>query len=323
MPRFRLLRFWGALALCMLLSGCTVPPLTTDAPVPSPDALPAPQAAAVRTSETASTLWFRYLNEPCLMAESRLILSSPMISYEHALLNALVGGSTHPDSGGSLFPPGVRVLSVHRDNRRLFVTLSREIMDAFPDEPASWQSDPLWAREVPLRRALAMQAIIATATENCDVDSAVILVEQTATPLDSLRLRQGYYRRGTGDDMAIADELTRDDACLLTPGGVMDILLTCWQHRDFARLYRYTDADLDEDTFLTEMAALPHLLRADVTSQVSINEAGTQAVFTLDAALLAHGAERTCSSVTLRLIRRDGLWRIPLDQLTRWKEAAP
>ena len=321
MPRSRLMHIGLMLALCaLLLSGCTVPPLPAATPSAAPDALPLPQSAEVRTHDTVSTLWFRYQDEPCLMAESRPILSSPMISYEQALLNTLVSGSA---DAGRLFPPGVRVLSVYRDNRRLFVTLSKEIMDAFPDEPVNWQSDPAWAREVPLRRELAMQALIATVTENCPVDSVVILVEQTATPLDSLRLRQGYYRAGTGDNMALAAELTRDDAWLLTPGGTMDIILSCWQSRDFARLYRYTDTDLSEAAFLTEMAGLPHLLRADVTGHVSLNAAGNQAVFTLDMTLLDDGAERPCDAIPLQLTRTDGLWRIPMDQLTRWKEALP
>lgn len=321
MPRSRLMHVGLMLALCaLLLSGCTVPPLPAVVPSAVPDALPLLQSAEVRTHDAVSTLWFRYLDEPCLMAESRPILSSPMISYEQALLNALVGGSA---DAGRLFPPGVRVLSVYRDNRRLFVTLSKEIMDAFPDEPVNWQNDPAWAREVPLRRKLAMQALIATVTENCDVDSAVILVEQTATPLDSLRLRQGYYRAGSGDDMALAAELARDDAWLLTPGGTMDIILSCWQSRDFARLYRYTDTDLAEAAFLAEMAGLPHLLRADVTGHVSLNAAGHQAVFTLDMTLLDGSAERPCNAIPLRLTRTDGLWRIPMDQLTRWKEVLP
>ena len=321
MPRTKWLRGWLTLALCaLLLGGCIVPPEAAVTPSASPDALPLPQSEAVRTQDAVSTLWFRYLDEPRLMAETRVIASSPTVSYEQALLDALIAGSAHADS---LFAPGVRVLSVHRQNRRLFVTLSKEIMDAFPDEPAAWQSDPAWQSEVPLRRMLAMQSIVATVTENCDVDSVVILVEQTATPLDSLRLRQGYYRLGTGDDMALADELTRDDAWLLTPGGTLKVILDCWQSRDFARLYRYADTDLDEADFLADMAGLPHLLRAGATGHVSVNAAGDQAVFTADLTLLDGSAERSCESVTLRLIRRDGLWRIPLEQLTRWKEALP
>lgn len=323
------IRCIAVMFLCaLLLSSCTAGPV---APIVTQDAsLPAPQEENLRVTETASTLWFRFRDEAYLAPASRVVTASPTVSYEHALLDALLAG---PGSAASelqgLFPPGTRVLSTHREGRRLFVTLSKEIMHRFADETDAWQSDPVRLGEIRVRRALAMEAIVATVTENCEIDSVVILVEQTATALDSLRLRQGYYRLGTGDDMALADELTRDDAWLLTPARTAEIILQCWQDRDFARLYRYTARTeavsahpLEEAAFQEEMTDMPHLLTAEL-SHASVNAAGDRAVFALDVTLLEHGQPVERNGAVLQLIRQGGVWRIPAEQLTRWKEAAP
>ncbi len=302
----------------LLLTGCVIHPTDVAAPpVQSGPTYPAPIDENVPTAREEATLWFRYGDEPLLAVETRVIETSPTLPYEKALLTALIEGpaSAHGQLAG-LFPQGTRVVSTQHNGRTLFVTLSRQVLGKLPDEPDLWQSDPRWKAEIPLRRALAMQSISATVTENCPVDRVVILVEQGDTVTDSLLLRQSYYRAGGGDEPAAP--LIRDERLLLTPRRTAEVILQCWQERDLLRLMRYVpDAGAP---FPEDMAALPHLVRWEVSGG-SVQDG--QAVFTVSGAWLDGGAEVPFEGLILRLIKTGGVWGIPLSELDARKEAAP
>ena len=308
------------LTACLLLSGCTardpIAPMLTDPVEDQPIPSAASEASIPREAEV--TLWFRFGTEPVLAPEIRTIDVSPTAPFEATLLQALANGPAAASTELSgLFPPGTRVLATHLQGRTLFVTLSPQIMNDFADEPAAWASQPEWAVEVPLRRQLAMQAIAATVTENCDVDQVVILVEQTARGSDSLRLRQQYYRTGA-DDGALAAPLTRDEAPLLTPANTLRIILGSWQARDWSRLVRYTartdgSAKPGYDAFAVRADALPHLT-GFTASEGNVSPDGQTARFTVTLELLVNGRP-VAATCTIRLERERGLWRVSLDQL--------
>ncbi len=320
------------LLACLLLTGCTAhDPLVPMAATVTDEhfVIPEPDGTALPDTQESATLWFRFGAEPLLAPEQRHISVSPTTPYELALMQALLSGPAASSTElHSLFPPGTRVLSTHRQGRLLFVTLSRQIMNDYADEPDSWAADASWQIESPLRRTLAMQSIAATITENCDVDQVVILVEQSSTATDSLRLRQSYYRAG-GDASALAAPLTRSEALLLSPQTTMETILQCWSERDWARLYLYTarrdpatglDRPAYED-FAAAMDALPHLTDSRVSGG-NVTADGQRAAFTLHAALLRDGHESALEDVLVRLCRERGIWRIGLSQLTG-REAAP
>lgn len=314
------------LLLCLLLSGCVRDPLApmaqsgarTDVPAPAVDDLPQIQDQA--------TLWFRFENEPLLASESRVIRHSRTETHALAILRELLEGpsAAYTELNG-LFPQGTQVLSATQSGRIMFVTLSRHIMNGYADEPSGWRDQPDWAIEVPLRRNLAMQSIAATLTENCDVDTVVILVDQTAT--DSLRLRQSYFT--LDGDTSLAAPLTRNEQLLLSPSRTLEVILQCWQEQDYVRLYQYiapTDpvsgaARPDEDAFADLLYSQRPLLRASATGG-SISADGKNAVFTVSGAWLEDGAEQPFSGMVLRLTRDKGIWRIGLSQLTG-REALP
>lgn len=321
-------RFLPLMLMCLLLTGCARDPLSDVAEDTSPTDIPAPVTAEQPKNQDRATLWFRFGEEPLLAAESRVITHSRTESHAMALLRALLAG---PGTGAtelrSLFPQGTQVISATQAGNIMFVTLSRHIMNSYPDEPAAWRDQAVWAMEVPLRRRLAMQSIAATITENCDVDTVVILVEQTGRATDSLRLRQSYYT--LDGDMSLAEPLTRDEDLLLTPHRTAEIILQCWQERDFTRLYRYiahadpaTGADRPtEADCLALLTELPHLLHARAEGG-SISADGSTALFTLRGAWLENGQETPFEGLVFRLTREKGLWRIGLTQLTG-REAQP
>lgn len=310
---------------CLLLGGCTardpIAPVLSTLPEGS-HSVPSAASEASVPQEAVVTLWFRFGAEPMLAPEIRTIDVSPAAPFELTLLQALTSGPAAASTElGSLFPPGTRVLATHLQGRTLFVTLSRQIMNDFADEPANWAASPAWAEEVPLRRRLAMQAIAATVTENCDVDQVVILVEQTASGNESIRLRQQYYRTGA-DAAALAEPLLRDENPLLTPANTMKIILDNWIRGAWADLYPYiarTDAFSgaarpDYETFRAQIDVLPHLMDYTASSG-SISPDGQTAVFAVTLQLLDNGQPREKHTV-LRLQRERGIWRISLSHLT-------
>ena len=300
--------------MCLLLAGCGRDPLFTAAQDTPGAEIPAPVTADQPVNEDRATLWFRFGEEPFLAAESRIISHSRTESHAMAILRALLAG---PEAASTelrgLFPQGTQVISATQSGHIMFVTLSRHIMNSYADEPAAWRDQSFWAIEVPLRRQLAMQSIAATLTENCDVDTVVILVEQTSTATDSLRLRQSYYT--LDGDMTLAEPILRDESLLLTPSRTAEVILRCWQERDFTRLYRYIAPADQSANCIAELAALPHLLHASAQGG-SISADGNIAVFSLQGAWLDQGREVPFDGQVLRLRREKGVWCVELSQLT-------
>lgn len=312
-----------SLLCCLLLTGCTRAPLAPIA-APSANSIPAPVVTGLPEQSDLATLWFRYGTEPLLAPETRVIAHSRAEGHALAIMRALIDGPGAAASGlGGLFPQGTQVISCTQSGNIMFVMLSKHIMNGYADEPAAWRDDPYWAAEVSLRRELAMQSIAATLTENCAVDTVVILVEHSGS--DTLRLRQSYYME---DSDALAEPLIRDESLLLSPARTAEVILQCWQEGDFARLYRYVAAHdpatgaarPEESEFLALMADMPRLLHASAEGG-SVSLDGKTAVFTVSGVWLEEGNETPFTGMVLRLTREQGVWRIGLNQLRR--EALP
>ena len=318
------------LLLCLLLCSCQASdPIAPMASTATDLYIPAPDAAEALPREDMATLWFRFGSEPLLAQEQRVLTLSPTAPYELTLLQALAAGPAAASTELSgLFPPGTKVLSTHRQGRTLFVTLSRQIMNDFPDEPADWAANPAFSAETPLRRQLAMQAIAATVTENCDIDQVVILVEQTSQGSDSLRLRQRYYRTpGMSEDLAAP--LMRDESMLLTAHQTLALILDCCAEQNLPRLYPFIarkDPANGKDrptyeTFCAQMDTLPRLSDWEASAG-SVSADGQSAVFNVRLTLLDGGQVREHRCV-IRLHRERDLWRIGLSQLTEREVSAP
>ncbi len=319
------------LAGSLILTGCAARSLPVPEATLVPDTEPAlPQAAASETTHTSeeSTLWFRFLDEPFLAPETRTITRQTGQSEEIALLTALFAGpGTQYVELSSPFPEGTRVLSTFRQDRTLLVTVSREWLNPFPDEPEDWRADPRWQTEVPLRRRLAMQSLVGTVTENCDIDEVVVLLEQGASITASLRLPQRWFLGETGGDEPASPQ-TRDESMLLTPPVTAAAIMTCWTQRDWNRLYRYVSASdpgtgetrPDYRSFVAAMEKLAPLMGFTPLGW-SVTRDGTRCTFSVRAELRGDdGILRTEDARILRLHRSGGIWKISMESLTDWLE---
>lgn len=329
MKRIRLMLLITALALLLCAcsgQGTSYSAVTTLVPGAGsilPDAEPPAEMNRLGTA----TLYFRYMSEPYLAPESRVITQTPSRPYEQVLISALLSGPTAHDLT-PLFPTGTRVISTTRQGRTLFVTFSKELLSPYSDEPVSWASSPQWQNEVPLRRRLCMQSLVATITENCDVDKVQVLVQQDTAVTGSLRLENRYFML---DEAGLADPMTRDDSLLLTAPKTMEVLLKLWQQKDWQRLYLYIarqdgGTGLDRPVyrdFISTMEALPALTQYTFTGS-SVSPAGDSATFTLSADLrYLSGMMEHKDKRIVRLRREDGLWRLSMTQLTGWLEVSP
>lgn len=310
----------------LLLTGCSTVGLplggtsATNVPGTAP-ILPQAQAPAALDSKETATLYFRYLSEPYLAQETRIITHSPSKPYELSLLTELLSGpGSHSTDLTALFPAGTQVISTVTQGRTLFVTLSREILSGYPDDSS------ITPGEQQLRRKLCMQSIVATITENCDIDQVQILVEQTGNVTGSLRLQESYFM-AEPQSTALVGPITRDASLLLTPDSTMELLCSLWRSRDWQRLYQYI-ALRDPATgvervsyrdFVTAMENLP-MLSAYAISGGSVTLDGALATYTLAATTLNGGRETVHQGCILRLCREDGIWRVTLNQLTGWLE---
>ena len=319
------------LLLCLVLTACAAPPAQVPEATLIPGTDPLLPAAAytdvLRIREDA-TLWFRFQDEPFLAPETRTIVQLNGQSYEEALLTSLFAGpGTQYVELRSPFPQGTRAAAVSRQGRTLLVTLSREFLNGLGDEPADWREDRAWSQEMPLRRRLAMQSLVATVTENCDVDEVIVLLEQGEDLKASMWLEQSWLLDGSGSTEP-APPQTRDDTCLLTPTVTGDAILTCWLHRDWQRLYRYVaavDAYTGESkpeysAFVARMEALPALTDFEPMG-CSVSRDGLETTLSIWADVrMADGSVRQMDARILRLRRDSGLWKIGMSSLTDWLE---
>ena len=317
------------LVLCLLLvlltaAACGARPVS----LPESTLIPGvasvlPEAALGGSAERreTATLWFRFLDTPYLAPEERLITRIAGQSDEMALLEALFSGSgtQHPELSG-LFPEGTRVRSAVLQGRTLLVTVSGEFMNQLRDEPVDWQEDPAWRVEVPLRRRLAMQALVATATENLNADEVLVLVDQPGNGAPQ-RLRQNWFEDDSGDEVLIRPQ-RRDDSLLLSTLGTARAIARYFTARDWASLYCFVSAGdaASYRDFVDAMEKLPALLEAECGG-CNVTPDGQEATATVSLSWAGQdGTPRGVDAHVFRLQRESGIWKISLEQLLCWVE---
>lgn len=315
----------------LLLNGCasfSVENVTVTNVPGTEQNIPGTDISDVAVSRTTVTLYFRYGDEPYLAQESRMLTFDPTESREKTILTALLAGPGSNTIGlESLFPSGTEVVSATLNGRTLFVTLTSEILNDLPDEPADWREDPYWSREVPLRRQLAMQSIAATITENCNADSVQIMLETSQQDSGSLRLPARYFRLDE-DETALQGPIERNEDMILSPATTAKVIWKLRTERNWDSLYVYV-ADRDTETGQAKPDYKDFVILMDQTVRVSgteigggsIDQTGNRAVFSVQTEIMDGSRLRDSGTGVIKLCRENGIWKITVDQLTGWPEA--
>ena len=317
--------------LLFLLSSCasfSVESVTVTAVPGTEQNNPGTDTSDVAVSRSTVMLYFRYGSEPYLAAESRMLTFEPTAGREKTILTALLAGPGSNTRGlEPLFPSGTNVVSATMNGRTLFVTLTADVLNSLPDEPADWRDDPYWNREMPLRRELAMQSIVATVTENCKVDNVQIMLESSEQDTGSLRLPARYFRVDENSEN-LQGPMERNENLILSPSVTASVICRLRSERNWDSLYAYV-ADRDEETgqekpnykdFVMLMDQTPMITETGVSGG-SIDQNGDHAVFTVHAEVVDGNRLRDPGTGIIKLCRENGLWKITMDQLTGWPEA--
>ena len=182
------------LALPLFLGGCLeqANPLVKNEATDAPGLTEVLHAAAAddgNTVQIRATLYFRYLDEPMLAGESRVLTVRRDQRPEQAIIEALLAG---PSAGNAdlrrLIPENTQVEGVSSREGVLFVTFSEAFLQ--DDVPADWAEHNEWKTEAPMLRKLVTQSIAASITENYPYLGVQLLVHRPDEVQASLRLEQ-------------------------------------------------------------------------------------------------------------------------------------
>lgn len=257
------------------------------------------------------TLYFRHSQSRWLEREQREISISLSESPEKALVQALVEG---PKAGTltSLFPAGVKVLSVIAEGRQLFVTFNERLMAPYSDEGADIAQEGYRAGEGRLRRELAMASLVNTLTENGEYARVQVLVRGETTLTGSLRLSKRYYLE---DSDALPDPLTRQEGHILLPSYLVDQVMARWQNREWdalkASLAQVPVEASAQNAFGLMLDASPAIQHYTLTPGMPGPD-GRYAVVCVSLQYQAqNGGDRMINNWPLRLVRQEGSWALP------------
>ncbi len=309
---------WMALCLVMLVSGCatqSLNPLARNEATAVPGLamnLHAASAGEGNTDQVQATLYFRYLNEPMLAAEDRMLTVQRDESVELAIVRALVEG---PSAGGSelrrLLPANASVQSVTSRNDILFVTFDDALLR--DEVPTNWREFADWQTEAPIRRMLALQSIAASITELFPYTGIQILVYRTDEVQTNLRLENSYFLT---DQEGLSDPIARNEDYILTPYNTVKHLLDAWQQHDFERLYHYvSEQEKPSYAIMKELLESANALTAFSVSAGSVSTDGARATLTLSLRTLAGGISTETNAFPLHLTQDHGIWKIDYAQL--------
>lgn len=311
------------LSLALLLGGCaseTVNPLAKNQATAVPGLsmnLHAASASDANVDQVSATLYFRYLDEPMLAAESRTLTVRRDESVEFAMVEALVEG---PSAGHSdlrrLIPAETQVESVVSRNEILYVTFNKGFLN--DDIPDDWATSENWHEEAPILRKLIVQSLAASITESFPYTGVQILVHRQDEVQASLRLDNAFYLNGT---TGLSEPIARDETLLLTPQHTAEIILTSWQQNDAERLYHFI-AEADKPAFATLSESLSNKpsLQEFKVSGGSIAGDGQTATLTVSLKTNQDSTSIETNSYPMRLIRENGVWKITNARLSALME---
>ncbi|MBN1778109.1 MAG: GerMN domain-containing protein [Clostridiales bacterium] len=315
-PRLALLVL--VLVLPLLLSGCfeQLNPLAKNEATAAPglsEELYAASAGDSNVSQIKATLYFRYLDEPMLAGESRVITLRRDQRPEQAIIEALLSG---PSAGNAdlrrLIPADAQIEGVSNNGQVLFITFNEAFLN--DDIPGDWANNDAWTTEAPLLRELVTQSIAASVTESYPYTGVQFLVHRENEMQLSLRLDNSYFLDGSAGP---SEPVIRDEALLLTPQNTVKTILNAWSQKDFERMYKYL-AYAGKPAYSAFVEALDSAPAVEVLSVNggSVYLDGQAAVVTVFLRMIAQGGEEKLLNYPLQLIRENGVWKMEYTRLT-------
>ena len=312
-------------AFFLLLLVVLLPVLGVGEQAIPPQQMVGPQAQAAETVTLPATLYFRYRTTGYLAREMRQISVPRPVSWEMAVIKALLDGpgSLSPHLN-PLFPPGTQVLSVAANGDMLFVTFNERLLSRYPDEAVVLNQEYSQG-EGHLRRRLAMAGLVNTLTEDGRYARVQVLVRHETNITASMRLSNSYYLL---DSEGLPDTLSRSEGYVLTPQTATGLLLDSWKKAQWTPALSIIKPGEGQ-----EAASMPteHELRVQLeqaprladyfVSPGTVALDGQSAMVVISLRIVRdNGTEQVLENLPLRLLLREGIYAIPQDALQRLLE---
>ncbi|MDR0928789.1 MAG: GerMN domain-containing protein [Oscillospiraceae bacterium] len=313
--------------LALLLTACAAQTPAPEEATAPPDAMAtewpdiAPNADAAQAEMRMVSLYYRLREEDLLARETRSVYVPMDKQLETVLVEALIEGPSPSllDLTG-LFIPGTKVIETARRGDLVTITLSDAFLGTPVDAPIDWRGNPLWQGEVFARRRLALASIVNTLTEAGDCARVQVLVRQGGEDSAGIRIaRSDLYEEAAPGDLLTP--LTRDESLLLTHHRTADVIMACWQNRDFERLYRFVSGRPTQPQFLQEMGAREHFVTDYTLSAGTVSADGMRAVVACTFAYEDGAGMAEVTEYPIRLLLENGLWKINYEALLALLEA--
>ena len=313
------------LALAIVLAAPTVMRLARERLQTAQQEASAPPDAQTPSFELASegvqdaleaTLYFRFGQTQALGMERVQLDISREETVASLIVQRLIEGpsASHAQLSG-VFPQGTQVISIGAEGSTAFVTLSSAFLGKPDGAPAGWEDSAAWQEEAALRRALAVQSVVLSLTEDGRYQRVQFYVADSDDDVPR-RIELYWFDAAQTDPAPVLAACGRDEAAMLTPHRALEMILTAWQQRDWAALYALLTDTPSLSAFETQMKEIDATLLSYETTAGTVSADGQRATLVLDAQIRAHeGGDAQIIRESVPLSRVSDNWTMKLDTL--------
>jgi hypothetical protein len=313
----------AAVLALALLAGCSS--ISEEKASPGTSSVPISGVAqAGQTKAYTATLYFRYSDEYFLTSETRTMEVPSNERVEAVLVRALAKGPSGSNTElAACINPKTRAVSVSDSGEFLFITLSKDFLDPFGDEPQTYTSDPVWTARVHERQRLGLYAIINTLTELGSFSSVQIFVDldDTGSGQRVKRIQAGL--EGDAQEQMLEPQ-QRQDGIILTAGRALERTLKLLMNKDYTRAYSYLNASSVQPASSAEQlketveGSDTALQDFDITGE-SVSGDGKTAVVTISCILADRSGQNTAmTAVPMRMTRVNECWKLTIEALAHF-----
>lgn len=275
-----------------------------------------PVGEGVSKDRISVRLYFGYSSgatlEPLLAGENRIIDLPANESVESAIIQELIAPGPSPTRVDftQLINPDTTVINVELQGQYLFITLSKEFVDAFGEDIDVANEEQVAAENT--RKYLAVYSIVNTLVEQGTYSRVSIKIDDngTARPLT---------REEAGMDIEDPREpFERNGAIVLNGSNTMHEILTAIEKKEWNTLYGfianknyYGQEKPSQDEFINEVTASKlAITNFEIIDSVVSADALTDTIMVNYDLRLQDGAPRTLTNIPIRLSLENDLWKL-------------
>lgn len=267
------------------------------------------------------TLYYRFAGTDMLGMQPAQLDMRREETVASSIVQALIDG---PDAGhdrlAGVFPQGTSLISVAGSGATAFVTLSRAFLGKPDGAPSDWEDIPAWQEEAALRRRLAVQSITLALTDGGRYQRVQLYVADSDDDVPE-RIPLMWFGAETVQSSTMLAACARDESVLMTPQSAMEVILSAWQARDWAKIYPLLARGQGEDlptlsAFEAQMRQTGVSLMAGTVADGAVSVDGQTATLVLDASIRSEdGGDAQIERESVPLVRDADNWAIRLSTL--------